>query len=55
MILADWTITEWMILGFNIAAISFVVWLLRRRILSKLGEVEERQQTAIDRRKNNQN
>ena len=51
MILTDWTITEWMILGFNITAISFVVWLLRRRILSKLGEVEQRQQNAIGRRK----
>ena len=48
---SQWTVSESFILAINIAVITFVIWALRRRIRTKLDEVEARQQMSIVREK----
>ena len=49
--ISDWTVYEWGILAFNIGTIGFIIWLLRRKIGTKLNAVEERQKRLIEREK----
>jgi hypothetical protein len=42
---------EWGILAFNIGTIGFIIWLLRRKIGTKLNAVEERQKRLIEKEK----
>ena len=44
---SQWTVNESLILAINIAVITFVIWALRRRIRTKLDEVETRQKMSI--------
>jgi flagellar biogenesis protein FliO len=44
---SQWTVNESLILAINIAVITFVIWALRRRIRTKLDEVETRQEMSI--------
>ena len=44
---SQWTVNESFILVINIAVITFVIWALRRRIRTKLDEVEARQKMSI--------
>lgn len=48
---SEWSVTESLILAFNIVVIGFIIWALRRRIRSKLNEVEERQNKSLERSK----
>ncbi|HIA90174.1 MAG TPA: hypothetical protein EYN46_04370 [Candidatus Poseidoniales archaeon] len=48
---SEWSVTESLILAFNIVVIGFIIWALRRRIRSKLNEVEERQKKSLERSK----
>lgn len=48
---SQWTANESFILAINIAVITFVIWALRRRIRTKLDEVEARQKMSIERAK----
>lgn len=52
---SQWTVSESFILAINIAVITFVIWALRRRIRTKLDEVEARQQMSIEREKDPEN
>ena len=52
---SQWTVNESFILAINIAVITFVIWALRRRIRTKLDEVEARQQMSIEREKDPEN
>jgi flagellar biogenesis protein FliO len=46
---SEWSATESLALAFNIVVIGFIIWALRRKIRSKLNEVEERQKRALER------
>ena len=48
---SEWSVTESLILAFNIVVIGFIIWALRCRIRSKLNEVEERQNKSLERSK----
>ena len=48
---SEWSATESLALAFNIVVIGFIIWALRRKIRSKLNEVEERQKRALERSK----
>ena len=48
---SEWSVTESLILAFNIVVIGFIIWALRRKIRSKLNEVEERQNKSLERSK----
>ena len=48
---SQWTVNESFILAINIAVITFVIWALRRRIRTKLDEVEARQKMSVERTK----
>ena len=52
---SQWTVNETLILAINIAVITFVIWALRRRIRTKLDEVEARQKMSIVREKDPEN
>ena len=52
---SQWTVNESFILAINIAVITFVIWALRRRIRTKLDEVEARQNMSIVREKDPEN
>ena len=52
---SQWTVNESLILAINIAVITFVIWALRRRIRTKLDEVEARQKMSIVREKDPEN
>ena len=45
------TYVEWMLLIYNIIAVIVVVWFLRKKIKSKLHEVELRQNQQTKRRR----
>ncbi len=47
----NWTYVEWMLLIYNIIAVIVVVWFLRKKIKSKLHEVELRQNQQTKRRR----
>ena len=47
----NWTYVEWMFLIYNIIAVIVVVWFLRKKIKSKLHEVELRQNQQTKRRR----
>ena len=49
---SQWTVNESFILAINIVVITFVIWALRRRIRTKLDEVEARQKMSVERTKN---
>jgi hypothetical protein len=48
---SEWSATESLALAFNIVVIGFIIWALRRKIRSKLNEVEERQKKSLERSK----
>ncbi len=48
---SEWSATESLALAFNIVVIGFIIWALRRKIRSKLNEVEERQNKSLERSK----
>ena len=48
---SQWTVNESFILAINIVVITFVIWALRRRIRTKLDEVEARQKMSVERTK----
>ena len=49
---SQWSLTESLILAFNVVVIGLIVWALRRRIRTKLNEVEARQNQSLMRQKN---
>jgi hypothetical protein len=50
--ISTWGGTEWGLFSFNFIAVVVIIWALRKKILSKLAEVEERQNNiAKSRRK----
>ena len=48
---SEWSATVSLALAFNIVVIGFIIWALRRKIRSKLNEVEERQKKSLERSK----
>jgi len=50
---ADWGATEWGLFAFNLVAVALIVWAIRKKIISKLTEVEERHNRSTERRKSN--
>ncbi|MDC0055741.1 hypothetical protein OAJ94_01665 [Deltaproteobacteria bacterium] len=53
MAISTWGSTEWGLFTFNFIAIAIIIWALRKKILSKLAEVEERQTNNAKRRRRN--
>jgi hypothetical protein len=49
---SQWSLTESLILAFNVVVIGLIIWALRRRIRTKLNEVEARQNQSLMRQKN---
>ncbi len=46
----DWGLIEWLILVVDILAVAIVVWLLTKKVKSKLAEVEARHAFETQRR-----
>jgi hypothetical protein len=51
MVISTWGGTEWGLFTFNFIAVAVIIWALRKKILSKLAEVEERQTSNAERRR----
>ena len=51
MQIKEWGSIEWLLLIFNIIALSIAIWFLRRKVLSKLTEIEYRQNQSAKRKK----
>ncbi|MGY8701548.1 MAG: hypothetical protein ACKVHH_02425 [Candidatus Poseidoniales archaeon] len=49
--ISTWGSTEWGLFTFNFIAVGVIIWALRKKILSKLAEVEERQTNNAERRR----
>lgn len=49
--ISTWGSTEWGLFTFNFIAVAVIIWALRKKILSKLAEVEERQTSSAERRR----
>ena len=49
--MTEWGATEWGLFTFNVIAVSIIIWALRYKIVSKLAEVEERQNRSTERRR----
>ncbi|MDP6010177.1 MAG: hypothetical protein QF707_00125 [Candidatus Poseidoniaceae archaeon] len=49
--IADWGAVEWGLFAFNLAAVALIIWAIRKKIVSKLSEVEERHNRSTERRK----
>ncbi|MBT7938609.1 MAG: hypothetical protein HN696_05550 [Euryarchaeota archaeon] len=49
--ISTWGGTEWGLFSFNFIAVVVIIWALRKKILSKLAEVEERQNNNAKRRR----
>jgi hypothetical protein len=49
---SQWSLTESLMLAFNVVVIGLIIWALRRRIRTKLNEVEARQNQSLMRQKN---
>jgi hypothetical protein len=47
---SDWGATEWGLFAFNVVALSIIIWAVRKKIVSKLAEVEERHNRSTERR-----
>ena len=46
----NWSIVEWFILVVDLVAVSIVIWLLTKKVKSKLAEVEARHAFETQRR-----
>ena len=49
--ISTWGGTEWGLFIFNFIAVAVIIWALRKKVLSKLAEVEERQTNNSKRRR----
>ncbi|MEO2121006.1 MAG: hypothetical protein ABGX44_04260 [Candidatus Poseidoniia archaeon] len=49
--ISTWGGTEWSLFTFNFIAVAVIIWALRKKVLSKLAEVEERQTNNVKRRR----
>jgi hypothetical protein len=49
--ISTWGSTEWGLFTFNFIAVAVIIWALRKKVLSKLAEVEERQTNSAKRRR----
>jgi cbb3-type cytochrome oxidase subunit 3 len=49
--ISTWGGTEWGLFTFNFIAVAVIIWALRKKVLSKLAEVEERQTNIAKRRR----
>ena len=49
--ISTWGSTEWGLFTFNFIAVAVIIWALRKKVLSKIAEVEERQTNNAKRRR----
>lgn len=48
--IADWGEVEWGLAAFNLVALFIIIRFLKRRLTTKLAEVEDRQAQSLERR-----